>query len=41
MVNIRDEDGNIIIAAPTFDSIENKVIEEEYRKGQLGKQPDA
>jgi hypothetical protein len=26
-------------AAPTFDYIENKAIEEEHRKGQLGKQP--
>uniref|UniRef100_A0A093VNJ9 Copia protein n=1 Tax=Talaromyces marneffei PM1 TaxID=1077442 RepID=A0A093VNJ9_TALMA len=40
MVNVRDEAGNITTAAPTFDSIENKAIEEEHRKGQLGKQPD-
>ncbi|CRG92846.1 hypothetical protein PISL3812_09917 [Talaromyces islandicus] len=40
IVNDRDEDGNITKAAPTFDSIENKAIEEEHRKGQLGKQPD-
>jgi hypothetical protein len=30
---------NIIKAAPTFDYIENKAIEEEHRKGQLRKQP--
>ncbi|KUL81311.1 hypothetical protein ZTR_09814 [Talaromyces verruculosus] len=41
IVNERDENGNITKAAPTFDSIENKAIEEEHRKGQLGKQPDA
>lgn len=35
----RDEDGNITKAAPTFDYIENKAIEEEHRKGQLGNQP--
>jgi hypothetical protein len=40
IVNERDENGNITKAAPTFDSIENKAIEEEHRKGQLGKQPD-
>jgi hypothetical protein len=40
MVNVRDEAGNITTAGPTFDSIENKAIEEEHRKGQLGKQPD-
>lgn len=38
LVNDRDADGNIIKAAPTFDYIENKAIEEEHRKGQLGKQ---
>ncbi|KAJ6050692.1 uncharacterized protein N7446_010801 [Penicillium canescens] len=35
-LNDRDEDGNITKAAPTFDYIENKAIEEEHRKGQLG-----
>lgn len=40
MVNVRDEAGNVTTAAPTFDSIENKAIEEEHRKGQLGRQPD-
>ncbi|KAK7212007.1 hypothetical protein V2G26_019185 [Clonostachys chloroleuca] len=40
LVNDRDADGNIIKAAPTFDYIENKAIEEEHRKGQLGKQPN-
>ncbi|EKG09467.1 Integrase catalytic core [Macrophomina phaseolina MS6] len=39
LVNDRDADGNIARAAPTFDYIENKAIEEEHRKGQLGKQP--
>jgi len=39
IVNDRDEDGNITKAAPTFDYIENKAIEEEHRKGQLGNQP--
>ena len=38
LINDRDADGNIIKAAPTFDYIENKAIEEEHRKGQLGKQ---
>jgi hypothetical protein len=37
LVNERDEDGNIIKAAPTFDHIENRAIEEEHRKGQLDK----
>jgi hypothetical protein len=39
IVNDRDEDGNITKAAPTFDYIENKAIEEEHRKGQLGNKP--
>jgi len=39
LVNERDADGRITKAAPTFDYIENKAIEEEHRKGQLGKQP--
>ena len=39
LVNERDVDGNIVKAAPTFDYIENKAIEEEHRKGQLGKRP--
>ncbi|KAJ5283470.1 hypothetical protein N7505_001450 [Penicillium chrysogenum] len=39
LVNERDENGNITKAAPTFDYIENKAIEEEHRKGQLRKQP--
>ncbi|KAJ5829151.1 uncharacterized protein N7525_007404 [Penicillium rubens] len=39
LVNERDADGNITKAAPTFDYIENKAIEEEHRKGQLSKQP--
>ncbi|KAJ5346883.1 uncharacterized protein N7506_000136 [Penicillium brevicompactum] len=34
-----DANGNITKAAPTFDYIENKAIEEEHRKGQLSKQP--
>ncbi|CAG9955910.1 unnamed protein product [Clonostachys rosea f. rosea IK726] len=38
-VNDRDADGNVVKAAPTFDYIENRAIEEEHRKGQLGKQP--
>lgn len=38
LVNDRDADGNIIKAAVTFDYIENKAIEEEHRKEQLGKQ---
>ena len=38
LVNERDANGNITKAAPTFDYIENKAIEEEHRKGQLGKQ---
>jgi hypothetical protein len=38
LVNDRDSDGNIVKAAPTFDYIENKAIEEEHRKGQLGEQ---
>ncbi|KAJ5749456.1 hypothetical protein N7533_006484 [Penicillium manginii] len=33
-----DANGNVTKAVPTFDYIENKAIEEEYRKGQLGKQ---
>lgn len=41
LVNDRDADGNILKAAPTFDYIENKAIEEEHRKGQLYKQPTA
>ncbi|KAJ5111782.1 hypothetical protein NUU61_001412 [Penicillium alfredii] len=39
IVNDRDESGNVTKAAPTFDYIENKAIEEEYRKGQLSNQP--
>ncbi|KAF4769462.1 hypothetical protein HAV15_008892 [Penicillium sp. str.  len=39
LVNERDANGNITKAAPTFDYIENKAIEEEHRKGQLSKQP--
>lgn len=39
LFNDRDANGNILKAAPTFDYIENKAIEEEHRKGQLGKQP--
>ncbi|KAJ5543823.1 hypothetical protein N7513_003404 [Penicillium frequentans] len=39
LVNERDANGNITKAAPTFDFIENKAIEEEHRKGQLSKQP--
>jgi hypothetical protein len=39
IVNKRDEKGNIIKAAPMFDYVENKAIEEEHRKGQLGKPP--
>ena len=39
LVNERDANGNVTKAAPTFDYIENKAIEEEHRKGQLGKQP--
>jgi hypothetical protein len=31
LVNERDADGNITKAAPTFDYIENKAIEEEHR----------
>lgn len=38
LINERDVNGNITKAAPIFDYIENKAIEEEYRKGQLGKQ---
>jgi hypothetical protein len=38
IVNDRDENGNITKAAPTFDYIENKAIEEEHRKGQLSNQ---
>jgi hypothetical protein len=30
---------NITRAAPTFDYIENKAIEEEHRKEQLSRQP--
>jgi hypothetical protein len=37
LVNERDSDGNITNAAPSFDYIENKAIEEEHRKTQLGK----
>ncbi|KAI9045749.1 uncharacterized protein KD926_007050 [Aspergillus affinis] len=37
LVNERDQNGNITKAAPTFDYIENKAIEEEHRKGQLRK----
>lgn len=33
LVNKRDANGNITKAAPTFDYVENKAIEEEYRKG--------
>jgi hypothetical protein len=32
IVNERDESGKITKEAPTFDSIENKTIEEEHRK---------
>jgi hypothetical protein len=39
LVNERDANSTIMKAAPTFDYIENKAIEEEHRKGQLGKQP--
>ncbi|KAJ5654904.1 hypothetical protein N7490_001907 [Penicillium lividum] len=39
LVNERDTNGNVTKAAPTFDYIENKAIEEEHRKGQLSKQP--
>jgi hypothetical protein len=39
LVNERDTNGNITKAAPTFDYIENKAIEEEHRKGQLSRQP--
>lgn len=39
LVNERDANGNITRAAPTFDYIENKAIEEEHRKGQLSKPP--
>jgi hypothetical protein len=39
IVNDRDKDRNITKAAPTFDYIENKAIEEEHRKGQLGNKP--
>lgn len=35
IVNERDENGRVIIAALKFDYIENKAIEEEHRKGQL------
>ena len=38
LVNERDTNGIITKAAPTFDYIENKAIEEEHRKGQLSKQ---
>jgi hypothetical protein len=38
LVNERDANGNVTKAAPTFDYIENKAVEEEHRKGQLGKQ---
>ncbi|KAJ6016530.1 hypothetical protein N7540_011121 [Penicillium herquei] len=38
LVNDRDTNGNVTKAAPTFDYIENKAIEEEHRKEQLGKQ---
>ena len=38
LVNERDANSNITKAAPTFDYIENKAIEEEHRKGQLSKQ---
>ncbi|KAE8420441.1 hypothetical protein BDV36DRAFT_293328 [Aspergillus pseudocaelatus] len=34
LVNERDANSNITKAAPTFDYIENKAIEEEHRKGQ-------
>jgi hypothetical protein len=37
LVNERDANGNVTKAAPTFDYIENKAMEEEHRKGQLGK----
>ncbi|KAJ5481389.1 hypothetical protein N7475_000201 [Penicillium sp. IBT 31633x] len=39
IVNDRDENGHITKAAPTFDYIENKAIEEDHRKGQLSNQP--
>ncbi|KAJ6118985.1 hypothetical protein N7471_013605 [Penicillium samsonianum] len=39
LVNERDANGNITKAAPTFDYIENKAIEEKLRKGQWNKQP--
>ncbi|KAL4937119.1 hypothetical protein BDV06DRAFT_227260 [Aspergillus oleicola] len=39
LVNESDANGNLTKAAPTFDYIENKAIEEEHRKGQLSKQP--
>ncbi|OJD10622.1 hypothetical protein AJ78_08417 [Emergomyces pasteurianus Ep9510] len=39
LVNERDENGTVTKAAPSFDYIENKAIEEEHRKAQLGKQP--
>lgn len=39
LVNVRDENGSITRAAPTFDYIENKAIEEEHQKGQWGTQP--
>ncbi|KAH7111057.1 hypothetical protein B0J11DRAFT_585929 [Dendryphion nanum] len=39
LVNDRDADGNIMNAAPTFDYIENKAIEEEHRRGQLERKP--
>lgn len=38
LVNERDANGNVTKAAPTFDYIENKAIEEEHREGQLGRQ---
>ncbi|KAJ5296227.1 uncharacterized protein N7443_007120 [Penicillium atrosanguineum] len=38
LVNERDANRNVTKAAPTFDYIENKAIQEEHRKGQLGKQ---
>ncbi|KKZ65716.1 hypothetical protein EMCG_08482 [[Emmonsia] crescens] len=39
LVNERDANGAVTRAAPSFDYIENKAIEEEHRKGQLGRQP--
>ncbi|EDN03770.1 hypothetical protein HCAG_01635 [Histoplasma mississippiense (nom. inval.)] len=39
LVNERDPNGTVTKAAPSFDYIENKAIEEEHRKGQLGRQP--